>query len=60
MQSNSSLSSFSSSFSFQLNCCLITKEGVARSGVILMDLESNLGGQLFFQSKVEGLRIIEK
>jgi hypothetical protein len=56
MQSNSRLSSFS----FQLNFYLITKEGVARSGVILMDLGSNQGGQLFFQSKVEGFRIIEK
>lgn len=49
-----------SSFSFSLNCYLITEEGVARSGVILMDLRSHQGGQLFLQSKVEGLRIIEK
>ena len=49
-----------SSFSFQLNCSLITKEGVARPGVILMDFGPTLGAQLFFQSKIEGLRIIEK
>ena len=56
MQPKSNLSSFS----FPLNCYLITEEGVARSGVILMDLRSHQGGQLFLQSKVEGLRIIEK
>jgi len=46
--------------SFKLKTYFIENTGVAIVGTISMDSAVNLGGQLFFRSKVEGFRILEK
>ena len=46
--------------SFRLKTYFIGNTGGAIVGTISMDSVVNLGGELFFRSKVEGFRILEK
>jgi len=54
------MKSLSNSSFCMLNSYFIDANGVAAVGIISMDSAVNLGGQLFFQAKAEGFRILEK